>query len=425
MARNVIKVNLDLDRIHCFDEGDGWGDAEPYLWTVFFKIDGDTVQLTNSLTLSGPPTIQTTPGSHGNLGVAEVDAGDNVAIPSAIGEWETFLKPIPAPASLSSLIQDLGGVVGVVVILMEEDNVSDAGAEAGHQALNAAVRSALQQIINTRSLSNQDVSDSDIDGFTSAIESKVKDAIESQQSFFENLWSWLNPDDTIGVKVFVFKHDDLDPAISENFSQRWKNEGDWEIFGNITSAPLCPVNALNGLFDPKGGSAGSAGAKKRAGEVRETGHGTPLDVEPMRAFRDGDYRKLPGLAAWFALAERHAGRVARMVLLQPDLLASVRKVLEWGNLIAQQPDVPMSKEHAAHAERLLAALARHRNRDARSDAARALSMLKALKGKTHREAMQFVASVAPARHPNVAGNPSVRVQLRRRVETALDDDSTN
>lgn len=412
MTRKVIRINLELDRIHCHDEGDGWGSAEPYLWTVFFKVDGNTVQLTESLTLSGAPATHNTPGSHGNLGDTDVDAGDNVTIPAAIGEWETYLKPIPAPASLSSLLQDVGGVVGVVAILMEEDNVSDDGAEAGHAALNSAVRSALQQIIDTRSLTNQDVSEEEISGFTGSVESAIKNAIVSQQNFFENLWSWLNPDDTIGVKVFVFKHDDLDPAVTENFSHRWKNEGDWEIFGHITSTPLCPAHALNvllkGIGKTSDASKASASAMSSAGGEKERVQ-EPLDLEPMRKFRDGAYRMMPGLDRWFALAERHAGRIVGLALTDPALLPSVRKMLEWGNVIAQEPNAVLSDEHVAHAERLFAALSKHRNRHARIDARRALSILNAVKGKTHREAMEFLASTAPARHPTVAGNPCARI----------------
>lgn len=412
MARKVIRINLELDRIHCYDEGDGWGNAEPYLWAVFFKVDGDTVHLTESLTLSGPPTTHNTPGSHGNLGDTDVDAGDNVTIPAAIGEWETYLKPIPAPASLSSLLQDVGGVVGVVAILMEEDNVSDDGAEAGHTALNSAVRDALQQVINTRSLTNQDVSEEEISGLTSAVEGKIKDAIVSQQNFFENFWSWLNPDDTIGVKVFIFKHDDLDPAVTQNFSHRWKNEGDWKIFGHITSTPLCPANALSALLEGIGGKSDASGASASAmssTEPEEKRLEPPVDLEPMRKFRDGTYRTMPGLDRWFGLAERHAGRIVGLALTDQALLSSARKMLEWGNLIAQQPDEVLSEEHVEHAERLLVALSKHRNRRARIDARRALSILNAIKGKTHREAMAFLAGTAPARHPTVGGNPCARI----------------
>src|SRR5215468_8222407 len=103
MALNLIRVNLELDTLKCYDEGDGWGSAEPYLWTVFFKVDGSTVHVTDSFTLSGPPTVETTPGSHGNLGDTDVDAGDTLTIPSAIGEYETILSPIPGPPSLPGM----------------------------------------------------------------------------------------------------------------------------------------------------------------------------------------------------------------------------------------------------------------------------------------------------------------------------------
>jgi hypothetical protein len=423
MARNIIKVSIDLDRLHCYDEGDGWGNAEPYLWTVFFKVDGETVRLTESLTLSGSPTIVSTPGSHGNLGDTDVDEGDDVSIPSNVGEWETILSPIPAPASISSLLADVGGVVGVVAILMEEDNVSDDGAEAGHEALNAAVRDSLQQIIDTRSLTNQDVSEKEIEGFTAAIEGKIKDAIVNQQNFFENFWSWINPDDTIGVKVFIFRHDDLDPATTLELSQRWQSEGDWELSGSITSTPLCPARALSGLFSDEGNRSAQARITgEPASERRAAAHPrppapekplmAPLDMEAMRKFRDDTYRNMPGLSCWFALAERHAGRVVRLALGDPELLRAARAMVEWGTSIAREPDAFLAKEHVEHAERLLSALSTHRNRHARVDARRALSVLSALHGKTHREALRFLAEIGPGRYPRVAGNAGARILPR-------------
>lgn len=421
MARKVIKVNLELDRIHCHDEGDGWGSAEPYLWTVFFKVDGNTVAVTESLTLSGTPTMHFTPGSHGNLGATDVDEGDDITIPAAIGEWETYLKPIPAPASLSALFEDLGGVVGVVAVLMEEDNVSDAGAAAGHTALNNAVRDAIQQIINTRSISNQDVTEAEINGFTTSIQNQVKNAIVNQQNFFENLWSALNPDDTIGVKVWLWSHDDIKDGGVFNFSHRWKSEGDWEIFGHLNSTPLCPANALSDFLKGKLKSGASASAAA-ASEM-----GSELDLEPMRQFRDGEYRNMPGLGRWFALAEQHTARLIPLMLVQPELRESARKMLEWGNLLAQEPDSPLSPEHAEHAAKLLRALSAHRNRKAGIDARRALAVLRVINGKTNREAMRFLSELAPARHPSVAGNRCARIlpthktpDLKPKEETRCD-----
>src|SRR5262245_11892031 len=256
MARDTLRVSLRLDHIHCFDEGDGWGDAEPYLWTVFFKVDGSSVHITDSLTLAGEGVIETTPGSHGNLNNTDVDAGDNVPVPEAIGTFDTLLSPIRVPPPFNTQQADVGGVVGCVCVLMEEDNVSDAGAEAGHHALNDAVRDAVNQIISTMSISHQEVTDADIQPFIDGIKSRVEDAIKNQQSFFENIWSWLNSDDTIGTKVFLFRHDDLASQGTIQFSERFKNEGDWQIFGSVTATVACPASAaaaLSSFFSSLGG----------------------------------------------------------------------------------------------------------------------------------------------------------------------------
>lgn len=73
--------------------------AEPYLWTVFFKVDGDTALVNTDdpshVFLQGVPTVVTTPGNHGNRGTSDVDEGDDVGIPAIIGEYRTIMKPIP------------------------------------------------------------------------------------------------------------------------------------------------------------------------------------------------------------------------------------------------------------------------------------------------------------------------------------------
>ena len=48
-----LNVSVKLNDAHRFDEGDGPGSAEPYLWTVFFKTDGDTVKVNSALKLEG------------------------------------------------------------------------------------------------------------------------------------------------------------------------------------------------------------------------------------------------------------------------------------------------------------------------------------------------------------------------------------
>lgn len=418
MALNLIRVNLELDTLKCYDEGDGWGSAEPYLWSVFFKVDGSTVHVTDSFTLSGTPTVEATPGSHGNLGDTDVDGGDTLSIPSAIGEYETILSPIPGPPSFPGM--EFGGVVGVVVILMEEDNVSDDGAEAGHAALNNAVRDALQSIIDTRSISNQDVTDKEIDGFTDSIGDKVRAAIKSEQNIFENIWSWLNPDDTIGTKVFLFNQSDLDPSTTISFSKRWQNEGDWEIFGHISSSVLCSASAARAILSAILGQDDASSAKMAGGDstsqfrsllrVPRERMGAPDDLNALREFRDGEYRKMPGLSAWYAIAERHSPRLGWLLAAQPELRESVRRVLDWATAIATKPDAAITDEQLEHAGRLAKALTGQRSRRARIDGNRILSVLPLLKGKTNRQAMNLLHTIRPARHPGAAGVASLRVR---------------
>jgi len=405
MARKVIKVNLELDRVYVHDEGDGWGNAEPYLWTVFFKVDGEGIAVTESLSLSGSPVLHNTPGSHGNLGTTDADEGDNITIPAMIGEWQTLLKPIPTPSSLSALVEDVSGVVGVLAVLMEEDNVSDAGSNAGHEALNKTVAAAIQQIVDTRTFSNPSVSEAEIDDFTNDVQTAVKDAIVSQQNFFENLWSWINPDDTIGVKVWLWKHDDLDPAVNQSFSHRWKNEGDWEIFGHLTSAPLCPVISLSDAIKSKTDAASDESSSRKSLDTA---------IDAMREFRNGDYRKLPGLARWFDLAERHTIRLLPKILTREDLRVSAAKVVEWGGILSREPNAALSTVHANHARRLLYALAESRSRRARIDASRALAVLDSIGNKCNCEAMAFLNQMAPARHPTLGGNFCTRVVVKQK-----------
>jgi len=124
---------MSLDEIRCNEEGDGFGSAEPYLWTVFFKIDGDSVIVGDDTFLQGECTIMASDGSHGNLGDRDVDAGDTLVVPRSIGEFRTTLRPIPRSEKLQEdhPTEDArGGTLGVVFALLEEDQVTDGVARA-------------------------------------------------------------------------------------------------------------------------------------------------------------------------------------------------------------------------------------------------------------------------------------------------------
>lgn len=396
MSRTPIVVRIDLERIICHDEGDGIGSAEPYLWVAFFKVDGTTVSVTPAFTLGGEATVEFTPGSHGNLPNHDVDPGEEIQIPPALGEWSTRLEPI-----LFQQIQgiDVGGAAGAVVVLMEEDNVTDAGAEAGHQAFNAAFRDAINQIVATRTVTNQDVSDEELAAFEDSISDTVSAAVAHQQGVFENIWAWLNADDTIGFKAFVFSHDDLTPNTVTEFSHRWRNEGDWEIVGTVTALDVCPATALDGILPPPR---------------------TKLDrLATLRRFRDGAFAERKGLGPWWTVLQRNAPALVRALADDPDLRADAAGLLDAAVAALDGAPAAFGAKQAAQAAEVARTLAQHtRSRRLRIDAQRAADVLTDARFRRAtglHDVLDALASDPPSRrYPGTTPTPSARAARSRR-----------
>ncbi|MET0479541.1 MAG: hypothetical protein ABW222_16490, partial [Actinomycetota bacterium] len=87
-------------------------------------------------------------------------------MPRSIGEFRTTLRPIPLSEKLQEDHPDedaRGGALGVVFVLLEEDQVTDAGARAGYAALVDYLRKQINDIIPTLYLGKQDITDEEID----------------------------------------------------------------------------------------------------------------------------------------------------------------------------------------------------------------------------------------------------------------------
>jgi hypothetical protein len=387
--RSNLNVKFHFDRLHCHDEADGWGNAEPYLWTVFFKIDGTTCRLNEALKLEGTATIFTTPGSHGNLGDSDVDAGDTVSIPSAIGLKEFTITPIPVPDSAKALgIEDVPAVAGAIVILMEEDNVSDDGAEAGHAALNAGVQSALNNIIPTLGFTKTDITKDEIKAMNEKISSEIKQAIRNQQNAFENIWSILNADDEIGTEVFKFSGDELLQQSPIPLNVRWKNDnGDWELFGNVSAVEQasCPANVVKDVFDSLFGKSSSRNS-----------------LNALYAFRDNEFRKYQGLESWWALAQRNSSYL-QLALKNKEVAQAAIALFKDAPEILKDKDKPLSEKHYANIVTVLKHLGElsDKDRQARKDISRSIDALNTLKGKSLNTVFETLSKVQPARYPDV------------------------
>jgi hypothetical protein len=283
---NNLNIEFKLDRIHCHDEGDGPGNAEPYLWTVFFKVDGDTCVVNtagaNGPFLQGVPTIVTTPGNHGNLGTSDVDEGDDVTVPSIIGEYRTLMKPIPLTTPILG-IKEVGGMIGCIVVLMEEDNTSGDAIARGHEALDRSVRDNLTAVLGTLSITKPSPTEEDVQALSDAIGSAVKQSIKDGVSVLSWIAGFGNMDDQIGSAVFRFSHNELEAAAGSTipFGRRWDNEGDWEIFGHIgaTIVPRAEQDCCDEL---------RAAVEKLQGELSEqSARIKAVEARVVRVQRDG------------------------------------------------------------------------------------------------------------------------------------------
>lgn len=383
---SLISSTFNLDRLVCHDEADGWGNAEPYLWTVFFKIDGTTCRLGDSLFLEGTATIYTTPGSHGNLGNTNVDAGDTVPIPASIGHLEMSLTPIPVPDSLSAIgVTNAPAIAGCIAILMEEDNVTDAGANAGHQALNTAVQNALNNVIPTLGVLHQSITEAEINRITTQIQSQITDAIRNQQNWLENIWSWINSDDTIGTVVWIYSSKQLIEQNPINLNRRWTNDnGDWELFANINSREItCPANRMKEAYEKKNGADSAKNI-----------------ILSMYDFRDTQFKEYSGLVSWWQLATRNSGFLDQ-VLKNEEVAEVAISIFNDIPKILKNREEPLSEYHYNGIMKILEHIQQVNvdDKQSRKDINRSIDALKMLEGKPFSEIVNVLSKVEPARYP--------------------------
>lgn len=314
---NPLPTIFQLQNLHCYDEADGPGDAEPYLWVVYFKIDGDTVVLDEHYKLAGTATVSVRAGNHGDLGDTNVGSGDDVAITSALGVFQTTLRPIPLRVPIGD-VTEVGGVIGCVAILMEQDNTPDDAIAKGHQALDAAIRTQLDALIPSLGVTHPEPSQMEIDDIASKVSAAVEDAVRSNVS----AWDWLsgfgNMDDVIGQAFFSASHTQLDQDRSVPVRAWWI-----ERTASVTSlqpgtAPP-PVRAFRpGRYDTPLGLIAAVTLPR----------GWRLTVYPQRGFA-GPPKVFTQSGAAFAEVESFEIDMGRVVLFaEPDLHGQATELTE-------------------------------------------------------------------------------------------------
>jgi hypothetical protein len=187
-----------------------------FLWTVFFKIDGDTTVVNESLRLEGTATVVGTPGNHGDLGktnsVTPPGVTVTIPIPAQLGQFGTVLKPIPLNKPIAN-VQSVPGAVGCVALLIEEGDIPADAVAKGHDALNSTLQIQLNQIITTLGITKQQPTPDDISAMTQAVSDAVESAIKNSLSSWQKIVAVvLGADEMLGHSLFEFMGDKLAQA---------------------------------------------------------------------------------------------------------------------------------------------------------------------------------------------------------------------
>jgi hypothetical protein len=242
-----ITVHIQLTTLGCEVAGES-PDAEPFLWITYFKIDGDSVILSEELTLSGTCTL----APRSTVWFKGMADGAVKPIPLVLGEepilrpgFQTQLKPIPLQTPILG-ITHVAGTLGCVVVLWEEDGTAQDAREAGQTAFNEVLRKELNRLIPTLGFSKPQPTEEDI----KRIGDRVKEAVEKAIRAKMDIWDWFvapfgDFDDPLGTASFLFSHQQLQDATERiPLSKIWteedtKQSGKWQLDGFVERIQSC------------------------------------------------------------------------------------------------------------------------------------------------------------------------------------------
>lgn len=271
----IMRVNVRLKNIYVIDEADGSGNAEPYLWSVFFKLDNETITQQYD---PNPGWIHIPYGGHGNLGSNSGNwwnAGDIIPIPTAFGEWHLDLYPIEQEPftdinnngkyDVNEPFQDLDFnhkwnknpdikevkfalSVFVMAILLEEDAAPTSASIRGeyHPMFRDNVKNKIQKTIVDIPIFWHLVHQGVLNSFKNEIQSYFKSGF-SEPGFlyiFPLIPGAVDIDDVIGVEIWRWSWFDLEEKPFQQFETLWNGstgseDGDFKLVGEIQGKKMC------------------------------------------------------------------------------------------------------------------------------------------------------------------------------------------
>jgi hypothetical protein len=245
----MISLKVKIDRVRAIKANDdqlssgifGNSRCEPYLWTLFIKIDGTNIHQNKDFpeVLNGvlkPEDVFI--GTFQSLG-KDVPSDAQLAVPNNVGEWNTATDAINI--NLFGKNYSTHGIVLVVYVLLEEDSTPISAIKAGYQALTSTVIHEINQAIGHIDLTNF-IKNGDfdykkfLDVKLGNIEAKAKEsainAIKDKMNFFQKIGTAGRNDDFIGSEVIVRPIQSLF-GKQENFNKIFDGQGKWEVSSHI------------------------------------------------------------------------------------------------------------------------------------------------------------------------------------------------
>src|SRR5262245_57182469 len=127
----LITAKIKLNQFYIHKQNDKGGKDEPYLLTLFARIDGNIVDAKIPIEERGIPIHIPDALGHGDLGPESkgmsMTGVSVVKVPAAIGEWQTTLTSEGLDISPSLLAQ---AAFGIGVVFLEEDSTLDSTVRA-------------------------------------------------------------------------------------------------------------------------------------------------------------------------------------------------------------------------------------------------------------------------------------------------------
>lgn len=409
-----LLLEIELQRLILHEDAGGMGRAAPYLWAVYFSVDGRSAEIAANQMLQGGPTLHAPDGSHGNLGRVFRRVGARGRIPEAIGRHMQGMHPIRLdPTAQAALkIDAVPGFAGVFLALCEEGFAHDP--VVGYQAFQALIDRELRQLMSGLSATRITPTQTEWQDFYDTVSAETLPLVEGTPKL-----GLLRGDHLLGTDLVVFAAENFTPpAETTTFSARWEERGDWELQGRTLASLACPAEVVYRLLDLVWEGLEFRDDAREGAEDREPrgdgnpGPPLPPNLDGMHAFGRKRFARLPGLQAWWDIPRTHMARIAADLMQEGALLDSAGVVLQGLCQMLEKKKRPIDHAFFDHCERLLGHFAESDARELSRDAAIALDLLPALRGRSFRECTEILNMVEPARYPRLGGHRGLEVRPR-------------